>query len=114
MSYSLFLIFFVMLPVSGMLFALRRSLRRRHILLLFILAVVALLYSTPWENYLVASGVSYFDPKVVTNILGYVPLEEYLFLIMQAFLTGLIVLWLWRRYHRAEFNHRSGIDQDNG
>ena len=112
MPYSLFLMFFIVLPVSGMLFALRRSLRRKHLLILAVLAVLGLIYAIPWLNYVVASGVWYYDPKLVLTVpLGYAPLEDYAFFALQIMLTGLIGLWLWRRYYRTEFEHRSGIDQ---
>ncbi len=59
---------------------------------------VAVVYTTPWDNYLVASGVWWYDPALVTGItLGYVPLEEYTFFVLQTLLTGFYVLWLMGR-----------------
>jgi lycopene cyclase domain-containing protein len=106
MPYSVFLIFFILLPFSGMLFAFRRSLRRIHIVIILTLAVLILAYVTSWDNYLVASGVKYYVAGETT--LGYVPILEYLFFVLQALLTGLFALWLWRRYYSEEFRHRSG------
>ena len=55
--------------------------------------VLALLYTTPWDNYLVATGVWYYNPALVTGILlGYVPLEEYTFFVLQTIFVG---LWWW-------------------
>lgn len=52
----------------------------------------ALLYTTPWDNYLVASGVWYYDPARVAGVtLGYVPIEEYTFFVVQ---TLTAALWL--------------------
>lgn len=63
-----------------------------------ILVVVALTYTTPWDNYLVASGVWYYNPELVTGItIGWVPIEEYTFFMLQPILTGLWLLWLARR-----------------
>lgn len=54
--------------------------------------VLALVYTTPWDNYLVASGVWYYDPRLVAGIvLGWVPLEEYTFFVLQPILAS---LWL--------------------
>lgn len=51
--------------------------------------VIAVLYTTPWDNYLVATGVWWYDPELVTGIvLGWVPLEEYIFFVLQTVLTG--------------------------
>ncbi len=58
---------------------------------------LALIYTTPWDNYLVATGVWYYDPNLVTGIvLGYVPIEEYTFFVVQTLLTGLWVLHVRR------------------
>ncbi len=62
------------------------------------LVIVAVVYTTPWDNYLVASGVWWYDPALVTGItLGYVPLEEYTFFVLQTLLTGFYLLWLMGR-----------------
>jgi lycopene cyclase domain-containing protein len=59
--------------------------------------VVALLYTTPWDNYLVATSVWWYDPQLVTGVtLGWVPIEEYTFFVLQTLLTGLWLLWLAR------------------
>jgi lycopene beta-cyclase len=61
-------------------------------------AVVAVLYTTPWDNYLVATGVWTYDPALVTGItLGWVPIEEYTFFVVQTILAGLWMLFLMRR-----------------
>ncbi len=60
--------------------------------------LVALIYTTPWDNYLVATGVWWYDPNLVTGLtLGWVPIEEYTFFILQTLLTGLWLVWLARR-----------------
>jgi lycopene beta-cyclase len=55
--------------------------------------LIALIYTTPWDNYLVATGVWYYNPDLVTGIVfGYVPIEEYTFFILETFLAG---MWWW-------------------
>jgi lycopene cyclase domain-containing protein len=57
--------------------------------------VLALVYTTPWDNYLVANNVWWYDPDLVTGVtLGWVPIEEYTFFVVQTLLTGLWVLAL--------------------
>jgi lycopene cyclase domain-containing protein len=59
---------------------------------------LAVVYTTPWDNYLVATRVWYYDPARVTGLtLGWVPIEEYTFFVLQTSLTGLWLLWLARR-----------------
>ena len=61
--------------------------------------LLALIYTTPWDNYLVATGVWYYNPALVTGIrLGWVPVEEYTFFILQTLLAGLWLLFLARRF----------------
>jgi lycopene cyclase domain-containing protein len=55
--------------------------------------LLAVAYTTPWDNYLVATGVWYYSPDLVTGVLlGYVPIEEYTFFILETILAG---LWWW-------------------
>jgi lycopene cyclase domain-containing protein len=60
---------------------------------------VALLYTTPWDNYLVATRAWWYDPGLVAGItLGWVPVEEYIFFVLQTLVTGLWLLFLARRW----------------
>ena len=60
--------------------------------------LLAVVYTTPWDNYLVATGVWYYNPNLVTGIvLGYVPIEEYTFFVLETVLTGLWWAFLARR-----------------
>ena len=55
--------------------------------------VIAVVYTTPWDNYLVATGVWWYDPALVTGLtLGWVPIEEYTFFVVQPILSGLLLL----------------------
>lgn len=59
--------------------------------------LIALAYTSPWDNYLVASTVWWYDPSLVTGItIGWVPIEEYTFFILQTLLTGLWTVALLR------------------
>lgn len=67
--------------------------------------VVAVVYTTPWDNYLVATRVWWYDPDLVTGItLGWVPIEEYTFFVVQTLFTGLWLLLLARRWPRWDDN----------
>lgn len=59
--------------------------------------VVALLYTTVWDNYLVATRVWWYDPDLVTGVtIGWVPIEEYTFFLVQPLLAGLWLFFLAR------------------
>lgn len=66
---------------------------------IMIMALVAVAYTTPWDNHLVASGVWWYDHNLVTEItLGWVPLEEYTFFVLQTLMSGLWTIFLARRF----------------
>jgi len=73
---------------------------------------LAVAYTTPWDNYLVATGVWYYNPALVTGIVfGYVPIEEYTFFVLETILTGLWWWFLIRRIRPSEkqFTPNKGI-----
>lgn len=76
--------------------------------------LLAVIYTTPWDNYLVATGVWYYNPDLVTGlVIGYVPIEEYTFFIVETILSG---LWWWLLARRLSLtpnpspNGRGGFD----
>jgi lycopene beta-cyclase len=92
MTYLGFLALFLGVPilVLGAL-ARRRLTERRAWMAMAALSLIAILYTTPWDNHLVAMGVWGYDPQRVLGItLGWVPLEEYLFFVLQPIL---VCLW---------------------
>lgn len=95
MTYFEFLLIFLVIPIIALLAAQRRN-RQSGRPFWWAIApqiALALIYTTPWDNHLVATGVWYYNPKQVTGILlGYVPLEEYAFFVLETLLAG---LW-WR------------------
>ncbi|MCC6456314.1 MAG: lycopene cyclase domain-containing protein [Caldilineaceae bacterium] len=109
MPYLIFLVYFLLVPIILLsLLALWDQTRGKplppalqgHSLLkmLGVLIVIALVYTTPWDNYLVATRVWWYNPELVMGItLGWVPLEEYLFFALQPLMIGLWLLLLARR-----------------
>ncbi len=72
--------------------------------------VVAVLYTTPWDNYLVATRVWWYEPELVSGIIiGWVPLEEYIFFVLQTLMTSLWLIWLAKRIRMptTPFNPKS-------
>jgi lycopene cyclase domain-containing protein len=93
-SYLAFLLVFIVPPLLALAWTQRRRLRGIHPragLFLALMAVIALIYTTPWDNYLIWRGVWNYGSDRVVGTIGYVPVEEYLFFLLQPLLTG---LWL--------------------
>ena len=74
--------------------------------------LIALVWTTPWDNYLVATRVWWYDPALVTGLtLGWVPIEEYTFFVVQTLMAGLWLLTWMRRLPapRAAFRARNRL-----
>lgn len=64
---------------------------------LAVLIVVAVLYTAPWDNHLIAAGVWWYSPARISGIaIGQIPLEELLFFPLQTLLIGLWFIGLLR------------------
>jgi lycopene beta-cyclase len=113
MAYFSFLAVFIGIPLALMALLTWRDRRNGKALppslsqlpgwLLIVAHVIAaVIWTTPWDNYLVATGVWYYNPALVSGVtLGWVPIEEYAFFVVQTVLTGLWLLWLGRRVRPA-------------
>ncbi|MBA2670248.1 MAG: lycopene cyclase domain-containing protein [Gemmatimonadetes bacterium] len=90
MTYLEFHLVFILPPLL-LLLALRpwRRLGRGAGKFIPLLALIAFIYTTPWDNYLVWRGVWGYGSERVIGTIGYVPIEEYLFFLLQPLLTGL-------------------------
>lgn len=67
----------------------RGAVTARDLAWLGVMVVLAVVYTTPWDNYLVATGVWHYGSDRVIGTIGWVPIEEYLFFVLQPLLTGL-------------------------
>lgn len=66
-----------------------------------LIALMAFSYTTPWDNYLVAREVWWYGPNRVWATVGFVPIEEYLFFVLQPVLTGLFFFQYLARWKLA-------------
>lgn len=101
MSYFAFHLVFTLPPILILALVQRQSLAGigglRALLGLPLMAIVALVYTTPWDNYLIWRDVWHYGADRVVGTIGYVPVEEYLFFLLQPILTGLWLYWLLPR-----------------
>ncbi len=98
MTYFAFHLIFIVPPILLLAWLQRRPFAgiggRRAWLALPLIALVAFIYTTPWDNYLVWRGIWEYPIGRVVGKIGYVPIEEYLFFLLQTILTGLWLYWL--------------------
>jgi lycopene cyclase domain-containing protein len=99
MTYWQFLAIFLAVPVAGSLWLRRPT--GREAMALAGLAVVAVLYTGPWDSLIIRNGVWSYPASRVTGIaIAHVPLEEYAFYVFQVVLTGSLALALLNRRPR--------------
>ncbi|MFB6229714.1 MAG: lycopene cyclase domain-containing protein [Salinibacter sp.] len=95
MTYLTFHFTFLLPPILLMLLApqlpTRSAQGTRAILGVPLICLIALTYTTPWDNYLVAKDIWWYGADRVLATIGYVPVEEYLFFVLQPLLTGLFL-----------------------
>jgi lycopene cyclase domain-containing protein len=99
MSYLQFLLIFLVPPIVAFgvwqriqAASLSGGLYRR----LGVIALIALVYTTPWDNYLIAIGAWTYPPGSVLGTIGLVPIEEYSFFVLQPIATGLLFA-VWKK-----------------
>jgi lycopene beta-cyclase len=100
MTYLQFHFLFIFPPILLLLAAVPGALGgmgRRGLWPVLAVPIIAFLYTTPWDNYLVWRGIWWYGEDRVLGTLGYVPYEEYLFFLLQPVLTGLLTLHLVAR-----------------
>ena len=101
MTYLQFHLVFTLPPLLLLAFLTLRAARagnvpRAGLVALGVHVLLALVYTTPWDNYLIARGVWGYGVDRVLFTLGWVPFEEYLFFVVQTLITGMWLLLLVR------------------
>ena len=121
MTYFCFLIRFIIIPLALLLsitgWELRRKTRAQYQpsravwLAIGLHVLLAVVYTTPWDNYLVATKVWGYAPQLVSGlVIGWVPVEEYSFFILETVLTGLVWWFVSRRIAEpAGFSPAKGL-----
>lgn len=114
MTYLSFLLYFVVLPALLLLglavCCSRNVLDPRHWAGTAILAAIAILWTTPWDNAIVQRGVWTYGSERVVGTLGVVPIEEYAFMLLLPVFNAIVLVLLgigpqvgasaWRRHQR--------------
>jgi lycopene cyclase domain-containing protein len=96
MTYLQFHLLFILPPLLVLALASRTSIRRlgpRALPSLGGVLLLALAYTTPWDSELIRRGVWGYGPERVIGTIGVIPIEEYLFFLLQPLLAG---LWFYR------------------
>lgn len=96
MTYLQFHLVFILPPLLVLLLTSRPHLARlgrRALPAVGGVLVLAMVYTTPWDSELIRRGVWGYGPERVMGTIGLIPIEEYLFFLLQPLLAG---LWFYR------------------
>lgn len=96
LHYSHFHLLFT-LPPLAILYALTKPfLTQLDYSKLFLLPIIAFVWTTPWDNELVRKKAWWYPRSCVLARVGYVPLEEYAFFILQSLITSFLTILITR------------------
>lgn len=97
LTYLGFHLVFILPPLAVLFWAvppLPPERRRVAVTGLATMTFLALVYTTPWDNFLIDQGVWWYGDGAVVAYVGSAPIEEYLFFVLQPVLTGLFLYTL--------------------
>ena len=112
MTYLEFLVIFLIIPliVMGLIFNKIEIVNKKEFSWgILVLVLLAFTYTTPWDNYLVATKVWWYGEDRVIGTIGYVPIEEYMFFILQTIFTGLWCFFLQNKFPLSKDFSKSSI-----
>ena len=103
MTYAEFLVIFLIVPTIVLVGVIewlgrrdgaQKTGRKYHRLGVSILTLIAFIWTTPWDNYLIATGVWDSPADRIFFRVGYVPIEEYAFFVLMPIFNGAIIFLL--------------------
>jgi len=101
MTYLQFLLLFLGIPLIIVFSLYKKSSlphKKEYRRAIGILVFLAVSYTTPWDNYLVKTGVWIYGEGRILGTIGYVPIEEYCFFVLQTILSGLFCFLLQQSF----------------
>lgn len=93
MTYAEFHLYYILPWIALLIFLTRNILQKNSKMIAAAIGfnmVLALVYTTPWDNYLIYKEIWTYPPERVVGRIGYIPIEEYAFFILQTLMTGLL------------------------
>ena len=93
MTYALFLLVFLCVPIAVLLLVLRGNIKARYLVACALVCLLAFVYTSPWDNYAAKTRLWTYDPTFAppSHFVLYLPWEEYAFYFAQGILICLLV-----------------------
>lgn len=82
-------VYYTLPPTIILYFLLRPLISSFDKIKIIALCALAIIYTTPWDNYIIYQKAWWYRKDAVIGTIGYVPIEEYFFFIIQTVFTSL-------------------------
>ncbi len=98
MTYSQFLLVFLVVPLVVLGVAWGKRVHKRHVKAGLTVCLLAYAYTSPWDNHAARAGLWSFDPRFAppSHFIAALPWEEYAFYGLQGLLVCLLSVGLSR------------------
>lgn len=108
LHYSHFHLVFTLPPLTILYVLAKPFLTQLDYSKLIILPIIAFVWTTPWDNELVRKGAWWYPRSCILARIGYVPVEEYAFFILQSLITSLLTILITRWPTPRSFDGKYG------
>lgn len=108
MTYLSFIIIFLLIPLVSLILCLKFLLEQYKLptTSILILSLIALLYTIPWDNYLIVEGIWFYDNNRISNLILSIPIEECGFMILQTSLSVIIFDLFLKKTSKRSLNFK--------
>ncbi|VVC39976.1 Squalene/phytoene synthase, conserved site,Squalene/phytoene synthase,Lycopene cyclase [Cinara cedri] len=90
LTYANFHLTYILPVICVLALIVHPFINRSEIFKIGFISGIAVLYTTPWDNYIIMRGAWTFPADQLIAVIGYVPVEEYIFFVLQ---TVIVSLW---------------------
>ena len=103
MTYAIFLLVFLLIPIVVLTAAVRHQWRGRYLAACATVCGLAFVYTSPWDNHAAKIKLWTYDPVFAppNHFILYLPWEEYAFYFAQGILLCLLLVFLSRYFQPA-------------
>ena len=108
MTYLSFILLFLLIPLVFLIIFCKYYLKEYRIPLttIFVLSLIALSYTIPWDNYLIVEGIWFYDSQRISHLFLSIPIEECGFMILQTALSVVIFDVFLKNIYEAPLNFK--------
>jgi len=74
---------------------------------IIVLVLIAVIYTTPWDSFIIKNGIWYYDENKILGTIFRIPIEEYLFMIVQTIISSMLYCIVQKNKIAESFSYSS-------